>query len=417
MANAINAAGLEDALQKLRRFWNWWSGELVDLVPPHLRAATKFLSDTTFVEIEGMRVLAKRYRDGRMQDFDQLDLSPLPQAERPLALRDWLKRIAPALDRVACIISPDNGLTRQIEMPRAAEENLRQAVEFELNRYTPFKAGDVYFDYRVLRRALGEHGMTLEIAVVPKARVYPSLAALAKAGLRPAAVVLGDDLGGERVPLNLLPPERRRKPAPRFSVANTVLAGVVLIAFAVALALPILQKRHDIAVLNPLVERAKEEAEGVDQLKTELDTLVKNYDFLLQRKHAYPAASIVMDELTRILPDGTWLQQLNLRSHPKGWEVQIQGETTISSQLASIIEDSPMFREATFKSPLIKGQGQGSERFHLAAELEPTPVPTAQALDDKRPPPVVTPVRAVERQAEDRAPQPDAPPAAVSPKQ
>jgi len=417
VANAINAAGLEDALQKLRRFWNWWSGELVDLVPPHLRAATKFLSDTTFVEIEGMRVLAKRYRDGRMQDFDQLDLSPLPQAERPLALRDWLKRIAPALDRVACIISPDNGLTRQIEMPRAAEENLRQAVEFELNRYTPFKAGDVYFDYRVLRRALGEHGMTLEIAVVPKARVYPSLAALAKAGLRPAAVVLGDDLGGERVPLNLLPPERRRKPAPRFSVANTVLAGVVLIAFAVALALPILQKRHDIAVLNPLVERAKEEAEGVDQLKTELDTLVKNYDFLLQRKHAYPAASIVMDELTRILPDGTWLQQLNLRSHPKGWEVQIQGETTISSQLASIIEDSPMFREATFKSPLIKGQGQGSERFHLAAELEPTPVPTAQALDDKRPPPVVTPVRAVERQAEDRAPQPDAPPAAVSPKQ
>ena len=104
---------------------------------------------------------------------------------------------------------------------------------------------------------------------------------------------------------------------------------------------------------------------------------------------------------------------MNLRSHPKGWEVQIQGETTISSQLASIIEDSPMFREATFKSPLIKGQGQGSERFHLAAELEPTPVPTAQALDDKRPPPVVTPVRAVERQAEDRAPQPDAPPAAV----
>lgn len=417
MANAINAVGLEDALQKLRRFWNWWSGELVDLIPLHLRAATKFLSDTTFVEIERKRVLAKRYRDGRMQDLDQLDLSPLPAAERPLALRDWLKRIAPALDRVACIISPDNGLRREIEMPRAAEENLRQAVEFELNRYTPFKAGDVYFDYRVLRRALGEHGMSLEIAVVPKARIYPSLAALAKAGLRPAAVVLGDDLGGERVPLNLLPPERRRKPAPRFSVANTVLAGVALIACVVALAVPILQKRHDIAALNPLVERAKEEAEGVDQLKTELDTLVKNYDFLLQRKHAYPAASIVIDELTRILPDGTWLQQLNLRSHPKGWELQIQGETTISSQLASIIEDSPMFREATFKSPLIKGQGQGSERFHLAAELEPTPVPTAQALEDKRPPPVATPVRAVERQVEDRGPQPDAPPAAVSPKQ
>ena len=406
---------LDDALQKLRRFWNWWSGELADLVPLHLRAATKFLSDTTFVELEDMRVRAKRYREGRMQDLEQLELAPLPPAERPLALRAWLMRIAPALDRLACIISSDSGLMREIEMPRAAEENLRQTVEFELNRYTPFKASDVYFDYRVIRRALGGRGMTLQIAVVPKARIYPSLAALAKAGLRPAAVVLGDDLDGKRVPLNLLPPERRRKPAPRVSVANTVLAGLALIAFGVALALPVLQKRHDIAALNPLVESAREEAEGADQLKTELDTQVKNYDFLLLRKHAYPAAAIVIDELTRILPDGTWLQQMNLRSHPKGWEIQIQGETTISAKLASIIEDSPLFRDATFKSPLVKGQGQGSERFHLAAELEPAPAPAAQDLADKRSPPVATAARAVERAAADNAPQPVAPlPAAAS---
>ena len=182
--------------------------------------------------------------------------------------------------------------------------------------------------------------------------------------------------------------------------------ALALILIATALALPIWQKRQEIAALNPLVERAKREAEGADRLKSELDTLVQTYDFLLQRKHTYPAATMVLDELTRVLPDGTWLQQLNLRSHPKGWEIQIQGETTISSRLASVIEDSPLFRDAGFKSPLVKGQAPGSERFHLGAELESAPAAKAQRLADKRRPSPAMVVRTAEAPAADAVPPP-----------
>jgi general secretion pathway protein L len=188
-----------------------------------------------------------------------------------------------------------------------------------------------------------------------------------------------------------------------------LLAAVALVLFAGALALPIWQKRQAIAALNPLVEGAKREAEGADRLKTELDSLVQTYDFLLQRKHTYPAATMVMDELTRVLPDGTWLQQLNLRSHPKGWEIQIQGETTISSRLASVIEDSPLFRDAGFKSPLVKGQAPASERFLLGAELESAPAPKAQRLADKRRPALATAVRTLDAPAAGTAPQPGTP--------
>lgn len=173
--------------------------------------------------------------------------------------------------------------------------------------------------------------------------------------------------------------------AARIGKSNTLLAALTLILIGAALALPIWQKQQAIAALKPLVEDAKREAEGADRLKTELDALVQTYNFLLQRKHTYPAATVVIDELTRVLPDGTWLQQLNLRSHPKGWEIQIQGETTISSRLASVIEDSPLFRDAGFKSPLVKGQAPASERFHLGAELESAPAPKPQPLAGKRP--------------------------------
>jgi general secretion pathway protein L len=233
------------------------------------------------------------------------------------------------------------------------------------------------------------------------------------------AVVLVDDLNAERLPLNLLPPEHRVKSAPRLGTANSWLAALALILSGVALALPVWQKQQAIAALNPLVVAAMREAEGADRLKTELNTLVQTYDFLLQRKHAYPAATAVIDELTRVLPDGTWLRQLNLRSHPKGWEIQIQGETTISSRLASVIEDSPLFRDAGFKSPLIKGQAPASERFHLGAELESAPPPKPQRLAEKQPPEgagqpaEATAVRRPERSAADAAPL-LAPPAAAA---
>jgi len=405
VANGTDALTLDSAALGLRRFWDWWSGELLALVPLKLRPAARFFNDTTFVGIEGSCIRAQRYREGRLQAVDELDLAPLPQAEQPLAVRAWLKRIAALPERLALVISPDHALSRRIELPRAAAEDLRQAIAFELNRYTPFKASDVYFDYRMIKRAYGESGLMLQFAVVPKSRIYPSLAVLARAGVRPTAVVLADDLSAERMPFNLLPPERRVKAATRIGALNALLAVLALIMIAAALALPIWHKRQAVAALSPLVERAKREAEGADSIKSELESLVKTYDFLLLRKHTYPAATVVMDELAQILPDGTWLQQMSLRSHPKGWEIQIQGETTISSRLAGIIEDSPLFRDVGFKSPLVKGQTPGSERFHLAAELESVPAPETQRLADKRRPALAAAERAPDAYAADRSPQ------------
>ena len=383
MANPTNAT-LGAVAMRLRQFWNWWSGELVALLPLSLRPAAKFVSESTFIEFEGKRVQATCYREGRMQSLGELDLGELSLAEQPLSLRAWLNHAVPDPHRLALVLPRGQVLSRRIELPPAAEQNLRQAIGYELNRYTPFKASEVYFDYRVLKRLPGQRELAVQLAVTPIASVDTSLALLAQAGVRPAAVVISDDLGAEHMPLNLLPPERRAKAPPRISAANTVLAASALILLAIALALPLWQKKQAIAALTPLVETGKRDAEVANRLKKDLDTTVKTYDFLLHRKHAAPAVTVVMEELTRILPDGTWLQQLSLRSHPKGWEIQIQGETTISSRLASVIEESPLFRDASFKSPLLKGQAPGSERFHLGAEVELPPAPKARVLADKR---------------------------------
>lgn len=384
MANATDAT-LGAVAIRFRQFCNWWTGELVAMLPLSLRPAAKFVRESTFIEFEGKHVQAKSYREGRMQSLGELDLGELSLAQQSLSLQAWLNHVVPDPLRLALVLPRGQVLSRRIELPPAAEQNLHQAIGYELNRYTPFKASEVYFDCRVLKRVPGQRELVVQLAVTPIASVDPLLALLAQAGVKPAAVVISDDLNAEHTPLNLLPPKRRPKAPPRISASTTVLIALALILFAVALALPLWQKKQAIAALTPLVEASKRDAEVASGLKKDLDTAVQTYDFLLQRKHAAPAATVVLEKLTRLLPDGTWLQQFSLRSHPKGWEIQIQGETTISSRLASVIEESPLFRDASFKSPLLKGQAPGSERFHLGAEVELAPPPKARVLADKQP--------------------------------
>ncbi len=76
---------------------------------------------------------------------------------------------------------------------------------------------------------------------------------------------------------------------------------------------------------------------------------------------------MALEELTRVLPDDTWVQQLDI----KGKELQIQGETASSFRLIGLFEQSAMFHDASFRAPLIKGQSSGSERYQLALQMQP----------------------------------------------
>jgi general secretion pathway protein L len=75
-----------------------------------------------------------------------------------------------------------------------------------------------------------------------------------------------------------------------------------------------------------------------------------------------------LDDLTKRLPDDTFVIQFEF----DGNTLQVQGESASSAKLIEILEDSPLFKDVGFKSPLVKIQGTANDRFHLAATLEAT---------------------------------------------
>ena len=73
----------------------------------------------------------------------------------------------------------------------------------------------------------------------------------------------------------------------------------------------------------------------------------------------------IMDELTRILPDDTWITRLDM----KGSELQIQGQSSSAAAVIPLIESSSILQNPSFRSPVTQAPRSEDERFHLSAEI------------------------------------------------
>jgi general secretion pathway protein L len=267
-------------------------------------------------------------------------------------------------------------LLRKVALPLATEENLAQVLAFEMDRLSPFRAEDVYFGYRIAGRDAAAGKVHADLGVAKRSLVDERVQKLRDWGASVQGVVIAEDVARSPSPIDLLPEgqrgEREAGGARRLQLG---LAAAVLALFVLVLALPIWQKRETVIALMPLLAKAKVEAEGTDALAKELERQVADYNFLLSKKHAAQPVLAFIEELSRLLPDTTWLQTLEVRTTGKVREVQITGETVSSSKLIELLEQSSTMRNAAPRGAFTRGSQAGTERFLIAAEAKPRALP------------------------------------------
>ncbi|HYR01407.1 MAG TPA: PilN domain-containing protein, partial [Casimicrobiaceae bacterium] len=122
-----------------------------------------------------------------------------------------------------------------------------------------------------------------------------------------------------------------------------------------------------------------------------------------------PSLVQVLEDITKTLPDDTWLTQLDVRGGTRGKEARrellLRGESANAGRLVSLLEDSKAFVEAAPRSPTTKIQPGPGEIFDLGALVAPVPPPPTLELVSST---------ATAGAAAPAAPVPATPPAAAS---
>jgi len=88
---------------------------------------------------------------------------------------------------------------------------------------------------------------------------------------------------------------------------------------------------------------------------------------LERRKFQTPSSVIVLEVLSQILPDHTYVTELRI----EGDKLRVIGVTRDAPGLIRLIEQSPHFTRATFFAPTTRGPSDPGERFHIEAQIEP----------------------------------------------
>ena len=343
-------------LSRVREFWNWWGGEIFAILPQNLRDAIAQRRQKLFLEVDGDAWQLSLGSWGTQREVTRTSLTAPADANEKLP-RDAQQTI---------LLMPEGKvLTRALTLPLAAEENLREVLGFEMDQHTPFQATKVYYDFVVTARDTERQELLVDLVYSPRADVDALLTATAGHDLEVDVVTSRGRDGSNLRSINLLPEGLRRKRRGRSQRLNVALAVTCAALLLAAIVVPIIQKNQALIILEEQVQAAAAEAREGNQLRRDLEKMADASRFLFEKKRAELMAVQLVDEVSRILPDHTWVTRLDVSTT----EMQVQGQSKASASLISLVEASPLFENASFRSPVVQVQGTDQDRFHLSADI------------------------------------------------
>lgn len=353
-----------DTSRLVGRFFAWWGGELAATLPRRVRELLTGRTQARVLEFDRGEIRVFEYRGLHKSELGHVALADLENDSNPAALAD-ARRLFHKPVKARIVLPPDQALYKLLTLPIMATADLRDALAFQIDRQTPFSPDNVYFDYRIRERDNQAKRLSVELVVAPRPVVERAVATARRLGADPSSVGVSGPTGANLPEFNLLPramASRQRNLRPLLVLLIVVAIAAGAWAFA-RIALD--QKTATATALFQQVDLARQRAEKIQALKDERDALIRQSGFLSERKARAPKPVLFIEELTRALPDHTWLFHLQ----QNGTQLRLSGYTSDASSLIGLVGALPMFDDPKFGSPVTHDPRRDKDRFNLVVEL------------------------------------------------
>jgi general secretion pathway protein L len=321
-----------------QRAWQWWLAELQACLPPSMR---RWLIHETVEQVYAW-----------------------PLAE-PITMPN-------ADARKILLLPPSQVLVQTLQLPAAAARNLSTVVGYELDRFTPFEASQLYFVAR--HESRGNSFIEVTLVVIVRERLDRIRASCAALGLRPDAVDVG--AGGQRMGIDLLPMPSRQQQA---RSGHRLRRGLVWLCGALLLSAMLLwlnDRQRLLEEMQAEVQRQRAQVNEIQQLRQQLTNTQGAASYLLRRKAEQLPLSALLSELTRCLPSDTWIEHLEINN---GVEVAFSGQSGKASALIARAMDCHGLDNAQFQGVIQPDSKTGKDQYSMRAQLHQGSVDASSA--------------------------------------
>lgn len=253
-----------------------------------------------------------------------------------------------------------------VSLPLAAAGQLRHALQFEVDRQTPFALADVVFDARALQIDPIAKTVLAELVVVPQARLAPLLSHAHALGIQLQGVDVADD-AGRPAGINLLPAEARSTPVNRWRRRNLWLALSVLVVLAIGAVVSIQRQNARADDLEAQLQRDRAQTRLVAAQRQQLldyTEAAKQIQALRDRRAPLLA---IQNALAERFAGNAWVERISIQ----GEQMQLSGQSSQATRLVPALQGSTLWRDVTMSGAVAAEGGNGGERYALGLRLTP----------------------------------------------
>jgi general secretion pathway protein L len=283
----------------------------------------------------------------------------IPQPSLPA---DWVAAFRGS--RVEAQLPAGHVMVCPLDFPAQAGAFLDGMIRAQIDRLTPWTINDALFGWSPPTTAANER-IEVAFAATSKAKVQPLLQFVQTLDAASIAVYGAASIGaGPSVRIKLLDKPLQSAVGAALSVPR-LLRGVLLATGVAAAASLMIAAYLENSMQSEQSELQRQISQRRAALRLDSNATGSGLGLLAKRKQTTPSSIMVLEAISRALPDTTYVTELRI----EGDKVQVVGMTQDAPSLIRLMEQSPQFTRATFFAPTTRAANEPGERFHIEAHI------------------------------------------------
>lgn len=336
--------------------WQWWKSELLSFMPSSSNSKTKSAAQYQLTCLENSYELNTIKNDTSIWRQDNL-----PQ--------DW--QIATS-SRVDLKINESQVLFKTIKLPLSTEENIDQVLNYEIDRFTPFNKESIYFQIINKKTNKASNVLEIELCIIKRAFIDPIVQLTKRNEAYIGNVFIKRD-DHKDVLFNIEKHELHVGEVSKRSKSNAFLFYIIVLLTIAVIIIPFVKTHVYMNHLNQEISLLSDQVRKVKDLQAGFSATIQGEEWIMQKAAHLPAVIEILNELTYVISDESYLDGLSLYSE----ELRIRGKSTSASKLLTALDKSDLVTDVQFAAPVTQSSTEELERFEIQMNIM-----TTQSLED-----------------------------------